>query len=344
MGVPELDELPGLDLAALTEFLPAHGITLAGPLRARLFAGGRSNLTYELSDGSTRWVLRRPPLGHVLETAHDMAREFRFISALGSSVVPVPDALVLCDDEAVIGVPFFVMSHVDGVIYRTREQLEALSAADAHRMAMALVDTLADLHEVDPAAVGLAGAGRPDGYLERQCARLAKQRDASRTREVPGLDELGSKLAASLPASVRSTIVHGDYRLDNTLIGPGAVGIAAVLDWELATLGDPLVDVASLVGGWDGGKGLFAVVTSPPGQISHFPHWTTLAERYTERTGLDLDVLPWHLAFLMYKGAVIFEGIHCRYVRGETVGPGYREIGEVVPAIVEAAHAQLAGQ
>lgn len=342
MGVPARDELPGLDLDALTEFLPARGIALAGPLRARLFAGGRSNLTYELGDGVSRWVLRRPPLGHVLETAHDMSREFRFISALGPSVVPVPAALVRCDDPAVIGAPFFVMSHVDGVIYRRREQLEALTAQDAHRMAMALVDTLADLHEVHPAAVGLADIGRPDGYLERQFGRLAKQLDASRTREVPGLDELGSRLAASLPASAGSTLVHGDYRLDNTLINPDG-GVSAVLDWELATLGDPLVDVASLVGGWDGGDGLLSVVTSPPGQIPHFPHWTTLVERYTERTGLSLDALPWHLAFLMYKGAVIFEGIHCRYVRGETVGPGYREIGEVVPAIVEAAHAKLGG-
>jgi aminoglycoside phosphotransferase (APT) family kinase protein len=342
--VPERTELPGIDLPALTEYLPRHGVSLAGPLQARLFAGGRSNLTYELTDGASRWVLRRPPLGHVLETAHDMSREFRFISALGSSVVPVPEAVIRCDDAAVIGAPFFVMSHVDGVIYRTREQLEALSGDDAHRMAMALADTLADLHEVDPAAVGLADIGRPDGYLERQCARLAKQLEASRTRDVPGFDELGAKLSASLPDSSRSTIVHGDYRLDNTLIGSDPGRVAAVLDWELATLGDPLVDVASLVGGWDGGNGLFAVVTSPPGQIPHYPAWTALAARYAERTGQDLDALPWHMAFLMYKGAVIFEGIHCRYVRGETVGTGYREIGEVVPAIVEAAHAQLAGQ
>ncbi len=339
-----MPEVPGLDLSALTAYLPASGIALAGPLEAHLFAGGRSNLTYELSDGANRWVLRRPPLGHVLETAHDMSREYRFISALGPSVVPVPEALIRCDDPDVIGVPFFVMSHVDGVIHRTREQLEALSSDDAQRMAIALADTLADLHSVDPAAVGLADVGRPDGYLARQCARLAKQLDASRTREVPGLDELGSKLAASLPDSGRSTIVHGDYRLDNTLISSDPGRIAAVLDWELATLGDPLVDVASLVGGWDGGNGLFAVVTSPPGQVPHYPDWTMLAERYAQRTGQNLEALPWHLSFLMYKGAVIFEGIHCRYVRGETVGPGYREIGEVVPAIVEAAHAQLAGQ
>lgn len=340
----DVSEVPGVDLAALAAYLPASGVPLAGPLEARLFAGGRSNLTYELSDGISKWVLRRPPLGHVLETAHDMSREFRFISALEPSVVPVPEALIQCDDATVIGAPFFLMSHVDGVVYRTEEQLEALDAEGAHRMAIALTDTLADLHSVDPAAVGLADVGRPDGYLVRQCARLAKQLEASRTRDVPGLDELGSKLAASLPDSGRSTIVHGDYRLDNTLISPDPGRISAVLDWELATLGDPLVDVASLVGGWDGGNGLFAVVTAPPGQVSHYPDWTVLAERYAKRTGQALDALPWHMAFLMYKGAVIFEGIHCRYVRGETVGPGYSQIGKVVPAIVEAAHAQLAGQ
>ncbi len=337
-----MTDVPGLDLAALTEYLPAHGISVEGPLQARLFTGGRSNLTYEVSDSVQKWVLRRPPLGHVLETAHDMTREFRFISALGSSAVPVPEALVHCDDASTIGAPFFVMSHVDGVIYRQREQLEAVGVDDAHRMAMTLADTLAELHAVDPAAVGLADIGRPDGYLERQCARLAKQLDASRTRDVPGMDELGRRLASSLPISGRSAIVHGDYRLDNTLVDRQDPGrIAAVLDWELATLGDPLVDVASLVGGWDGGDGLFAVVTAPPGQIPHFPPWTALADRYSERTGRSLDDLPWHLAFLMYKGAVIFEGIYCRFVRGETVGDGFREIGEVVPAIVEAAHAKL---
>lgn len=337
-----MSNVPGLDLAVLTEYLSAHGIAVAGSLQARLFTGGRSNLTYELSDGVHKWVLRRPPLGHVLETAHDMKREFRFIAALGRSAVPVPEALFRCDDEAVIGVPFFVMSHVDGVIYRQRELLEAVSAADAYRMAMALADTLADLHAVDPSEVGLADIGRPDGYLERQCARLAKQLDASRARDVPGMDELGRRLAASLPVSGGSTIVHGDYRLDNTLVDRQDPGrMAAVLDWELATLGDPLVDVASLVGGWEGGDGLFAVVTAPPGQVPHFPPWTALADRYAERTGRSLDDLPWHLAFLMYKGAVIFEGIYCRYVRGETVGDGYREIGDAVPAIVEAAHAKL---
>lgn len=339
MGV---SDVPGLDLAALAAYLANQGLALSGPLRARLFAGGRSNLTYELSDGLNRWVLRRPPLGHVLETAHDMSREFRFITALGLSDVPVPQALLRCDDAEVIGAPFFVMSHVDGVIYRQRDQLDEVSTADAERIALALTDVLADLHAVDAAAVGLGDIGRPDGYLERQCVRLAKQLDASRTREVPGLDELGQRLASSLPPSGGSTIVHGDYRLDNVLIDRDDAGrVAAVLDWELATLGDPLVDVASLVGGWDGGDGLFAVVTSPPGQVPHFPSWTALAERYAERTGRDLDALPWHLAFLMYKGAVIFEGIYCRYVRGETVGDGYREIGEVVPAIVDAAHAKL---
>ena len=151
-----MHDVAGLDLAALTTYLPAHGIALAGPLEARLFAGGRSNLTYELTDGAHTWVLRRPPLGHVLETAHDMAREFRFISALAESTVPVPDALVRCGDDAVIGAPFFVMSHVDGVIYRHREQLAAVTAEDAERMALALADTLADLHTTDPAGVGLA--------------------------------------------------------------------------------------------------------------------------------------------------------------------------------------------
>ena len=337
-----MTDVPGLDLAALTEYLPAQGIPVAGPLQAHLFTGGRSNLTYEVSDGVQKWVLRRPPLGHVLETAHDMTREFRFISALGPSAVPVPEALVHCDDASIIGAPFFVMSHVDGVIYRHREQLDAVSIDDAHRMAMALADTLADLHAVEPSEVGLADIGRPDGYLERQCARLAKQLDASRTRDVPGLNDLGRRLASSLPVSGGSTIVHGDYRLDNTLVDRQDPGrIAAVLDWELATLGDPLVDVASLVGGWDGGDGLFSVVTAPPGVVPHFPSWAALADRYSERTGRSLDDLPWHLAFLMYKGAVIFEGIYCRYVRGETVGDGYREIGDAVPAIVEAAHAKL---
>ncbi|MGW2850393.1 phosphotransferase family protein, partial [Streptomyces sp. NPDC001274] len=238
---------PGLDLDRLRGHLDRERPGLVGgPLRARLIEGGRSNLTYVVTDGTGRWVVRRPPLGHVLATAHDMRREHRVISALHPTGVPVPEPVLLCEDESVNGAPFYVMEYVAGTPYRTVEQLAPLGPGRTREAVLGLVDTLVDLHAVDPQAVGLGDFGRPEGFLERQLRRWGKQLDASRNRELPGIDALHTALGRALPASPAPTVVHGDYRLDNVLIGDDD-RIKAVLDWEMSTLGDPLTDLGLLV-------------------------------------------------------------------------------------------------
>jgi aminoglycoside phosphotransferase (APT) family kinase protein len=334
---------PGLDVPALQDHLQrtVPGL-LAGRLTAQLLAGGRSNLTYLLSDGVSRLVLRRPPLGHVLETAHDMAREHRVLTALGPSDVPVPQTHLLEPDPDVIGAPFYVMSFVDGVILRADEQLRALSPGQAGRLADGLADVLARLHAVQPGVVGLADLGRPDGFLDRQLRRWAIQLAASHSREVPGLDALATRLGRVVPAPQRAALVHGDYRLDNVVIDPDDPGrVRAVLDWEMATLGDPLTDLASAVVWWDGIVGLDSPVAAVPGDVPGFPPGTRLLERYSRHTGLDLNGLPWYLGFAFYKIAAIFEGIHYRDTKGLTTGEGFDRLGAMVPALVERGHAAL---
>ncbi|WP_199579528.1 phosphotransferase family protein, partial [Streptomyces sp. CRB46] len=242
------DHPPGLDLDRLRGLLDRERPGLvAGPLSGRLIEGGRSNLTYAVSDGTGSWVVRRPPLGHVLATAHDMKREHRVISALHPTDVPVPRPVLLCEDEEVLGAPFYVMEFVEGTPYRTAEQLATLGPERTRAAVLNLVDTLVGLHAVDPAEVGLGDFGRPEGFLDRQLRRWAKQLDASRNRDLAGIDELHATLGRELPRSPSPTVVHGDYRLDNVLIGGENDEIRAILDWEMSTLGDPLTDLGLLV-------------------------------------------------------------------------------------------------
>ncbi|MFC0529457.1 phosphotransferase family protein [Phytohabitans kaempferiae] len=333
---------PGLELARLRAYLDAHHPGLrTGELRAELIAGGRSNLTYTLHDDSHTWILRRPPLGHVLRTAHDMTREHRVISALAPTAVPVPGTVLLCPDAEVLGAPFYLMEYVAGTIYRTAEQTASLGPERAATLAYTLVDVLADLHEVDPAAVGLGDFGHPAGYLERQVRRWKGQLDASRSRELPGIEELHARLAATTPAESGAGIVHGDYRLDNVVVDAGG-RVAAVLDWEMATLGDPLADLGLLLVYWDGlgriGGNAVATAVNP---AAGFPPGSALTARYAERRGADLARLPWYTAFGYFKLAVIAEGIHYRYTRGKTVGAGFEELGAIVPPLVAQGHATL---
>ncbi len=338
------DGPPGLPLAAveahLRERLPG---LLHGPLRAELVAGGRSNLTYVLSDGRERWVLRRPPLGHVLETAHDMGREHRLLTALHPTSVPVPRPVLLGDPD-VVGAPFYVMEHADGVVLRTDEQLAPLAGSPAEDLARELVAVLARLHRVDPAAVGLADLGRPSGYLERQLRRWARQAEASRTRDLPELARLGERLALDVPRDGGAAVVHGDYRLDNVVVdpsGPAGRRVVAVLDWEMATLGDPWADLASSVVWWDGTSGLDLPVAAVPGDVPGFPGRDVLLSAYAGEVGRETDRLAWYVAFAFYKIAAIFEGIHFRSVQGLTVGEGFDALGALVPPLVERGHAAL---
>jgi len=311
-------------------------------LRASWLSGGRSNLTYRLTDGTDSWVLRRPPLGRVLESAHDMRREFRVIQALEQTSVPVPHPVVYCEDVDVIGVEFYVMSMVEGRVLRSAEDMSRLSTADASRLGEVFIDTLAELHRIDPQRVGLADLGRPSGYLDRQLVRWRKQLASSESREVPGFSELVHALSASTPSTPRTTIVHGDFRLDNAILHPRrADRILAVLDWEMATLGDPLADLGLFYLYWQGWQGLDNPIAATPAEHAGFPTFDHLAERYQRRVDLDLHGFEWYRAFALFKFAVICEGIHYRHLQGDTHGEGFDRIGAMVPELVRRGLAEL---
>ncbi|MFF9455091.1 phosphotransferase family protein [Streptomyces flaveolus] len=329
------DHPPGLDLDRLRALLDRERPGLVtGPLSGRLIEGGRSNLTYGVSDGTSKWVVRRPPLGHVLATAHDMKREHRVISALHPTDVPVPRPVLLCEDEEVLGAPFYVMEFVEGTPYRTAGQLAPLGPERTRAAVLNLVDTLVGLHAVDPAEVGLGDFGRPEGFLDRQLRRWAKQLDASRNRDLAGIDELHATLGRELPRSPAPTVVHGDYRLDNVLIGGEDDEIRAILDWEMSTLGDPLTDLGLLVM-YSRPLGMPDSPVSTTAQAPGHPAPAELIERYAARSGRDVSSVAWYTAFAWFKLAVILEGIHYRYTLGQTVGRGFDRIGELVPVFIE---------
>jgi aminoglycoside phosphotransferase (APT) family kinase protein len=329
-------EIPGLDLSRLRTYLNANAPHLSGELTAELVTGGRSNLTYFVQAGSLQYVLRRPPLGHVLTTAHDMAREYRVITALAKSEVPVPDSLLLCEDESIIGAPFYLMSKVEGTVFRTKKSTALLSTVDAKKVSFELIETLALLHQVDPIDVGLENFGKVEGFLERQSVRWQKQLASSKSRDIRDIDELASQLSASIPTSKSNGVLHGDYRLDNCIINAD-MRLAGIVDWEMSTLGDCLSDVGLLVVYWDGIPGLPDSPVS--GGISAelgFPGAAELLERYAIHTGGNLDRINWYVAFGFFKLAVILEGIHFRYSFGQTVGTGFEEIGNWVEPLVAA--------
>jgi aminoglycoside phosphotransferase (APT) family kinase protein len=277
-------DLPGLDLDRLRAYLGS------GELRGTLFAGGRSNLTYAVTDGTSRWVLRRPPLGHVLPTAHDMSREHKVLAALSKAGFPCPAPV---------------------------------------------------LHTLDPAAIGLGDFGRPAGFNERQVRRWKKQLDASHSREVPGIEELHARLAVHIPDG-RGSVVHGDYRLDNVLIGP-RLDIRAVLDWEMSTLGDPLSDLALML--VYAGRPLLTKDGRPraSNDVPGHPGLDEMAEHYAKRSGHDVGDLHWYVGFAAFKLAVILEGVHYRFVHGQTVGAGFDSVGDMVAPLVAQGHQALEG-
>jgi aminoglycoside phosphotransferase (APT) family kinase protein len=334
-------ELPGLDLDRFRVFFDrACPGQLTGPLTGSLVAGGKSNLTYVVSDGHREWVVRRPPLGHVLATAHDMTREFRVMSALQHTDVPVPRTFALCEDEDVTGAKFYVMERVQGTPYRRADQLRPLGEERTRLISQRCVDTLATLHAVDPVAVGLADFGRPDGFLERQVRRWKKQLDASRSRDLDGADELHALLAGNIPVDQPPAIVHGDYRLDNLLVDDGD-RVVAVIDWEMATLGDPLTDVALMLVYQERATraqiGSVTDASTAPGSLGP----EEVVARYAERSGRDLSAMGFYLGLAAFKLAVILEGIHYRYAHGQTVGTGFDHVGDAVEPLIAAGIASL---
>jgi aminoglycoside phosphotransferase (APT) family kinase protein len=339
VSVPAVE---GLDLAALDRFLSERVPGYAGGLRAELVSGGRSNLTFRLTDGTSRWILRRPPLGTLTPSAHDMAREYRVVAALHGTAVPVARPVAL-GDAGVFGVPFAVVENVPGSVLRSEDDMAALSDADVHRCAFALVDTLAALHAVDPAEVGLADFGRPEGYLRRQVRRWYGQWERVRTRDLPDVETLHARLDAGCPAESGAAVVHGDFRVDNAILDPDdPARIRAVVDWEMATLGDPLADLAVHLAYGDpafapvlGGS---AASTSP-----RMPSADELARRYAGASGRDLSHLEFHLALAYFKIAVIAEGIHQRHLRGDTCGDGFGSVGAATGPLAAAGLNALGG-
>jgi len=335
---------PGLDLSRLADWLAATVPGVAdGPLRARLIAGGRSNLTYEVTDSRATWIVRRPPLGHVLATAHDMAREFRVMSALRDTEVPVPRTFALCEDEGLLGAPFYVMERVAGTPYRHATELQPLGAERTRAISIGLIDILATLHEVDPAAVGLGGFGRPEGFLARQVRRWRKQLDASHSRDLPAADELHARLTADVPPETAPGVVHGDYRLDNVLVDDNDCPVA-VIDWEMATIGDPLTDLALLVVYQRLGTLLAGNVVADASSASGFLNEDELIERYTARSDRDLSRFGFYLGLASFKLAAILEGIHYRHLRGQTVGSGFERMGDAIIPILDAGLTSLKEQ
>jgi len=329
--------LAGIDVGAVQRFFERAVPDCAGPVSLGLLHGGRSNLTYVVTDGTRRWVLRRPPLGPLTPTAHDVGREYRVMAALGPTAVPVPRTVVSCTDTAVLGVPFTVVSHVDGDVLRDGADAVALSAEDARRCAEALVDTLAELHALAPAEAGLGDFGRPDGFAARQVERWRGQWDRVATRELADVDELYRRLAKAVPPRDEAAVVHGDYRWDNVILAPGDPGrIAAIVDWEMAALGDPRTDLGLLLTYWDPVVapvlGVAHVPTANPG----FPAAGDLAERYARTSGRDLAELGFYQALACFKLAVIAEGIHARHRAGQTVGDGFGTVGSAVPGLLAA--------
>lgn len=330
-----MTNLEGLDLDALDAHLRAEGLARSGELRAELISGGRSNLTFRVFDDSSTWVLRRPPLHGLTPSAHDMAREYRVVAALSGTAVPVARAVTMRNDDYVLGAPFQMVENVDGRVVRSAAELEQLGDAQVIEGCVdALIRVLADLHAVDPYAVGLGDFGKADGYLERQVRRWGSQwdhvqlPDDARDADVK---RLHSALAQQIPASPRASIVHGDYRIDNTILdAEDPTVVRAVLDWELSTLGDPLSDAALMCvyrdPNFDDVLGMRAAWTS-----DLLPPADDLAQRYAVASGQELQNWDFYMALAYFKLAIIAAGID---FRGREGGEAPAAVGEVVAPLI----------
>jgi aminoglycoside phosphotransferase (APT) family kinase protein len=310
----------GIEAESVSAWLSANIDGATGPYRFELITGGHSNLTYKVTgaDGSHS-VLRRPPLGAVLATAHDMAREYRIITGVGRTTVPVPAALGLCEDDAVNGSPFYVMGFVDGVVLHDPEIVDAeLPRLDQRStLSRSVITVLADLHLADPDQIGLGELGRREAYLDRQLKRWKTQWENSKTRELPTMDEAYELLLLAKPEQRYTGVVHGDYRLGNMLADVSRCQVAAVLDWELCTLGDVLADVGYLLNNWvQPGEDAPRGATSAPTMHGGFTTREELIEAYSERTGFEVTNADYYRAFQNWRLAAIVEGVMARYLKG----------------------------
>lgn len=306
----------GIDPVRVSAWLRANIASATGPFQFHLIAGGRSNLTFRVQDSNgTEFVLRRPPLGHVLATAHDMGREYKIIHALQSTEIPVARSLGMCADESVNGAPFYVMGLVPGVVLDS--PAAGLEIPEVARTAASrqLIDVLVNLHSIDPDSVGLGDLGKRDGYLGRQLRRWSTQWANSKTRELPIVDEVHRRLERHQPTQNTVGIVHGDYRLGNCLVDPATGNLEAVLDWELCTLGDVLADIGYLLVYWSDEGGVRHAENDPSGSPG-FPSRAELVSRYVAATGRDVGEINYYEAFSCWRLACIAEGVLARYQAG----------------------------
>jgi aminoglycoside phosphotransferase (APT) family kinase protein len=338
-----MPEIAGINHPTVARFFARHVPGGDVALAFSLISGGRSNLTYLVEGGGRAWVLRRPPLGHVLPTAHDMAREYRVLAALADTDVPVARPIALCEDLAVNGAPFYVMEYRPGVVLsQALPDGYADTPAARRRVSEAMIETLVRLHAIDWRAVGLEGFGHPEGYLERQVRRWAQQWERSQTAPLPAIDALAARLRAALPPSPPPTIVHGDFRLGNLALDPADPGrVVAVFDWEMATLGDPLADLGYTLIYWaDPGDEIDAASigsVSPFTQLPGFLRRAELVDAYARGSGRDVAAIDFYQVLALYKLAIIAEGIYARYLQGKTLGDGFA--GMVRPTAALAARA-----
>jgi len=337
----------GVDGPRVTAWFEAHVDGVKPPLDFKLIAGGHSNLTFSVTDSAgSVWVLRRPPLGHVLATAHDMRREHTIISALGPTPVPVAPAIGLCSDEDVNGAPFYVMGFVEGTVVRdSHTATTVLDEDDRRRAGESIADVMAEIHAVDVDAVGLGQLGKREGYIERQLKRWYSQFQQSNEltqRPVPLVHEVHDTLAARIPPQEGTSIVHGDYRLDNCMLGDDG-RIVAVLDWEICTLGDPLADVGLLRVYWNEPDDPHATLLTPPTTVPGFPTRAQLLERYAANSGRDLSAIDFYVAFGYWKLACIVEGVYARYAHGAMGKPadGFEAFSTQVTRLSEQAKAAV---
>jgi aminoglycoside phosphotransferase (APT) family kinase protein len=323
----------------LQEFLDHHGLG-DGDIEAEPIGEGHSNVTYLIRRGDERFVLRRPPRPPVPPSANDVLRESRLLQALQKTDVPTADVLAVCEDDEVIGAPFYVMPFLDGHVITTEMPDELDNPDERHRTAIELVDALVQVHAVDWHACGLDTFAKHSGYLERQVKRFTGLWEFSKTRELPTVQEVGEWLQRNLPETPQTTIVHGDYRLGNTMFEPTAPArLEAIFDWEMATLGDPLADVGYMTATWSrpgGGFGTTFDLTT----VTHaegFPEREELIERYAEQSGRSVSDLKWYQALAIWKATVFMEGNYKRAMLGNSDDPYLKAFGEGVPQLAEAA-------
>jgi aminoglycoside phosphotransferase (APT) family kinase protein len=328
-----------MDWAALEAWLRPRLAVGAEPMSVAQFPGGSANLTYLVRFGAQEYVVRRPPLGPVAPGAHDMRREHRVLARLHELFDKAPRCMLICEDEAVIGAVFIVVERRTGVVIREAfPESMLVHPSLARRTSFALVDAMAELHNVDPARCGLADLGRPSGFVERQVSGWYQRWQLAKDREVPLLDAVHARLAAAIPAPQRASILHNDLKLDNCQFDPANPDrVKSIFDWDMATIGDPLIDLGTLLGYWpDAGDPLPRAVR-PTGATDAFPTRAEITARYAANTGLDASGSGWYEAFALWKTAVVVQQIYIRFKRGQTRDARFATYADRVPALLEAA-------